>query len=185
MESACGMKLSPIVYYSDFIVYPILISILAGIALLDTTGKAAAWWVAAFAISVAAWTLLEYALHRVVFHHFPVVREMHTEHHVHETASTGTPLWLSLVAFAALAFLPLWLLAGFPLASATSAGLMSGYLWYVSTHHALHHWHPGHGSYLYRLKRRHALHHHVDGNNNFGVTTGVWDRVFYTSDIRS
>lgn len=179
------MKLSPVAYYSDFFAYPILIAILAGVALSDATARAAGWWVAAFAISVAAWTLLEYALHRVVFHHFPVVRAMHDEHHVHETASTGTPLWISLVAIVALAFLPLWLLGGFPLASAATAGLMSGYLWYVCTHHALHHWHPEHRGYLYRLKRRHALHHHVDGNSNFGVTTGFWDRVFCTADVRS
>ena len=179
------MKLSPLVYYSDFIAYPGLIAILSWVALSDTTGEAVGWWLAAFGISVAAWTLLEYVLHRVVFHHFPIVREMHYEHHLQETASTGTPLWISLAAIVALAFLPLWLLAGFPLASAASAGLMSGYLWYVCTHHALHRWHPAHTGYLYRLKRRHALHHHVDGHSNFGVTTSFWDRVFRTADIRS
>jgi len=185
IESVGDMKLSPIVYYSDFVVYPILIATVAALALSGATGGDAAWWLAAFGFSVAVWTLLEYALHRLVLHHLPIVRQMHEEHHVHESASTGTPLWVSLASFAGLVFLPLWLLAGFALVSAVSAGLMTGYLWYVCTHHALHHWHPAHGGYLYRLKRRHALHHHVDSDSNFGVTTGFWDRVFGTTYVRS
>ena len=174
------MKLSPIVYYSDFVAYPILVTTLATLALAHSTGSGAARWVAIWGSFVAVWTLLEYGLHRMVFHHIPVVRDMHQEHHVNETASSGTPLWLSLLAHGLLIFLPSWLLAGFAVASAVSSGLMAGYLWYVCIHHALHHWHPAHGGYLYRLKRRHALHHHVDGNSNFGVTTGFWDRVFGT-----
>jgi sterol desaturase/sphingolipid hydroxylase (fatty acid hydroxylase superfamily) len=60
---------------------------------------------------------------------------------------------------------------------------MLGYLWYVSVHHMIHHWHPNHPSYLYTLKRRHAVHHHIDENANFGVTSVFWDRVFRTARL--
>lgn len=69
------------------------------------------------------------------------------------------------------------------MATAATAGIMLGYLWYVSVHHALHHWRMEHASYLYTLKRRHALHHHGAETCNFGVTTGFWDRLFRTSAV--
>jgi sterol desaturase/sphingolipid hydroxylase (fatty acid hydroxylase superfamily) len=178
------MKLSPIVYYSDFVAYPILVATLATVGLSGSTRIAAFWWLVTFGSFVAVWTLIEYALHRLVLHQLPVVREMHEEHHVHETASTGTPLWLSLSAHGLLVFIPFWLFAGFELASAVSSGLMAGYMWYICTHHAIHHRHPTHGGYLYRLKRRHALHHYIDGKSNFGVTTDFWDRIFGSAASR-
>lgn len=174
------MKLSSIEYYSDFVAYPILILLLAAFGLSGATAAQAAQWLTLCSGAVAAWTLIEYALHRFVFHHLPVLQEMHHEHHVHETASTGTPIWASLAALIGFVSLPLWFVGGPMITSAVTAGLMTGYLWYVSTHHAIHHWHPANGSHLYALKRRHAPHHHIDGDVNFGVTTGFWDPVFRT-----
>jgi sterol desaturase/sphingolipid hydroxylase (fatty acid hydroxylase superfamily) len=183
-EEVLDVKLAPISYYSDFVAYPVLIVTLAAVALADSRFSGALWWLVIFGSAVAAWTLLEYALHRLVFHHLPVIRDMHEEHHVNESALIGTPVWLSLTAHVLLAFLPLLMLGGFALASAVSTGLMTGYLWYAFTHHAIHHWHPSHAGYLYRLKQRHALHHHVDSHGNFGVTTVFWDTVFGTVATR-
>jgi sterol desaturase/sphingolipid hydroxylase (fatty acid hydroxylase superfamily) len=76
--------------------------------------------------------------------------------------------------------LPAWLLGGRLLATGLTAGLATGYLWYMVVHHATHFWIGRRDSYLYAAKRRHALHHHRDGERNFGVTTGFWDRVFGT-----
>jgi sterol desaturase/sphingolipid hydroxylase (fatty acid hydroxylase superfamily) len=56
---------------------------------------------------------------------------------------------------------------------------MTGYLWYVSVHHSVHHWHPAHSGYLYYVKRNHAM-HHADETHNFGVTSRFWDWVFST-----
>lgn len=174
------VKLSPIIYYSDFVAYPILIATIATVALEGLTVNGAAWWLAICSSAVLIWTLLEYALHRAVFHRLPVIRDMHEYHHSNETASTGTPIWMSLAAHLSLVLIPLYLLGGFALSSAISTGLMIGYLWYVCIHHAIHHFHPSHGGYLYWLKQRHALHHHIDGHSNYGVTTEFWDAVFGT-----
>jgi len=175
------MILTRIGYFGDFIVYPALVALLAAAGIGFGAGGAG-WWLSVFLASVALWTLLEYLLHRFAFHHMPYLRPMHELHHASEHELIGTPTWMSVCAHAALVFAPLMLLAGLPVATAVSAGLMVGYLWYVAVHHAVHHWHPGHSTYLYRLKRRHALHHHHDQERNFGVTTGLWDRLFGTDD---
>ena len=102
---------------------------------------------------------------------------------LHLAGTVGTPTWLSLGVHALVAFVPVWVVSDFATASAVSCGLMLGYLWYISVHHMIHHWHPTHPSYLYTLKRRHAVHHHVDENANFGVTSIFWDRVFGTARL--
>ena len=168
-------------YFADFYVYPVLIPVLAAFG-IAVAPHAAGRWMTIFVVCLALWTLLEYLLHRFVFHHLPFIQEMHEEHHRHERDFVGTPIWVSLVAHGVLGFLPVYLLTGLADASAASCGLMLGYLWYVSVHFAVHHWHPAHSGYLYGLKRRHALHHHHDQERNFGVTTGFWDHVFRTDD---
>jgi sterol desaturase/sphingolipid hydroxylase (fatty acid hydroxylase superfamily) len=175
------MRLTKYGYYSDFVVYPVLIALLVVLGLANAGYGGALAWLGLFFGCLALWTLLEYGLHRLVFHHMLVIRTMHQRHHDEEDALVGSPVWLSLLAHALLVFLPLLWIWGFTMASAAGAGLMLGYLWYVSIHHILHHWHPPHASYVYRLKRRHALHHHGNGACNFGVTTGIWDVVFRTS----
>jgi len=174
------MHLGRLGYYSDFFVYPALIAGLCAWGLAGATPEAAGRWLAFALSSVAVWTLLEYLLHRFVLHHFPYLKEMHHSHHVEEKAQIGTPTWLSLGVFALVVVLPSWLGLGDRLGSAVTAGLMAGYLWYISVHHIVHHWHPGHSSYVYGLKRRHALHHHADETANFGVSSSFWDHVFGT-----
>ena len=95
----------------------------------------------------------------------------------------GRRLWLSLGAHLVIAFFPVLLASNFATASAVTCGLMLGYLWYISIHHILHHWHPRHPGHFYTLKRRHALHHHVDETINFGVTSAFWDRLFGTARL--
>ncbi|HWU61598.1 MAG TPA: sterol desaturase family protein [Ensifer sp.] len=179
------MYLSKLNYYSDFVVYPLSILVLAILGVLSAGGRAAESWVVIFLSSILAWTLVEYVLHRFLFHHFPYIRDMHENHHHAERELIGSPIWLSLLAHLVIVFLPALLLFNLPVATALSAGLMTGYLWYVAVHHIIHHWHVSHRGYLYQLKRRHALHHHGPEGFNFGVTTGFWDRVFHTAAPRN
>lgn len=175
------MKLSRVGYYTDFIVYPAFIACL-GFAGLSSSGmQRSVFWLTLAVASVCLWTLLEYLLHRFALHHIPLLKQMHAHHHDEEKARIGTPSWVSLSVFAALVFLPIWSTSDFLVSSAITVGLMIGYLWYISVHHIVHHWHPGHTSYVYALKRRHALHHHFDETANFGVTSGFWDCVFRTA----
>jgi sterol desaturase/sphingolipid hydroxylase (fatty acid hydroxylase superfamily) len=51
----------------------------------------------------------------------------------------------------------------------------------VTAHYAMHHWQIRSSGFLGRLRQRHILHHHYDDLGNFGVTSGLWDRVFRTN----
>jgi len=101
------MQLSLIGYYSDFVVYPLVIAILA-VAGIHTVGEDGALaWIAAVFACLGLWTLAEYFMHRFVLHHIPHIKDMHDRHHVEEHASVGTPTWLSLGAHALIVFFPL------------------------------------------------------------------------------
>jgi sterol desaturase/sphingolipid hydroxylase (fatty acid hydroxylase superfamily) len=169
------MQLSKAGYYADFIVYPLLLLPVGAVLLHDTPPQAIAW-LAACAAGVAGYSLLEYGLHRFLLHRVAPFRKLHDAHHAHPTALIGTPTWLSALIAVAV-FLPLWWLAGLNLACGLTFGLILGYLWYVSLHHAVHRWPARAGTYLHRAKLRHGQ-HHARQACNFGVTTGVWDRLF-------
>jgi sterol desaturase/sphingolipid hydroxylase (fatty acid hydroxylase superfamily) len=68
-----------------------------------------------------------------------------------------------------------------PLADGIVAGLMAGYLAYALIHDAVHHRRARPGSWLHGAKLRHARHHRPGPASDFGVSTGVWDRVFATA----
>jgi sterol desaturase/sphingolipid hydroxylase (fatty acid hydroxylase superfamily) len=167
-------------YYGGFVLYPLIVAATPVAVMGDATNPERLGWVAVCLAGVAAWTLVEYVIHRYVLHHVPMFKAMHEVHHEEQQALVGTPFWMSILFFVFLSFLPASLAMGTFLASALTAGLMIGYFWYGFVHHVIHHWHLRHDSYLYRLKRRHAQHHYTDEDANFGVTNLFWDRVFGT-----
>ena len=175
------MRLSRASYFADFAVYPPVVLMLLLIALWHAVLLVWIEWFISCLVGIVAWTLLEYIIHRGVFHRIEFFGAMHDLHHQDPEGFVGTPTWLSLAAICAGALFPLWWEIGFDLASGTTAGLMLGYVWYVAVHHVLHHWRIYPGSYLYHWKRRHALHHYARQPCNFGVTTLFWDRVFGTA----
>ena len=77
-------------HFGDFVTVPLAIVIFA-----DLAGTYRLYMVLA---GVAAWTLLEYLVHRIVFHRYPVGRRLHQLHHDHpndpdaERSSLSTPL---------------------------------------------------------------------------------------------
>jgi sterol desaturase/sphingolipid hydroxylase (fatty acid hydroxylase superfamily) len=174
------MRLSKGGYFADFVVYPPVAVMLMATAVRP--GSPLSWResILVCVAGVAVWTLLEYIIHRVVLHEVRYFATMHEMHHDDPGDFVGTPTWLSLGMICSGALLPLWWETGFALASAFTAGLMLGYLWYVGVHYMIHHWRIEPGTYLYRRKRHHALHHHAQLECNFGVTTSFWDRVFGT-----
>jgi sterol desaturase/sphingolipid hydroxylase (fatty acid hydroxylase superfamily) len=173
------VRLTKAGYYADFVFYPILLLLLAGIAVDRDTLTRLFVWAAFFGIGLAAWTLLEYWLHRILFHWVFPFRVLHDMHHAAPTAKIGTPTWVTGSVICGCLLLG-WE-AGFNLASGLTAGLAAGYLWYVSMHHAAHHWRSRPGTYLHTAKLRHASHHHARYPCCFGVTTAFWDRVFRTA----
>src|ERR1700676_5794580 len=103
-------------HFGDFVTVPIAIVIFADLAGMYRLYMAP--------VGVAAWTLLEYLVHRIVFHRYPVGRRLHQLHHDHpndpdaERSSLSTPLIASLIGFLLIAS------AGWEDGSAIFAGLL-------------------------------------------------------------
>jgi sterol desaturase/sphingolipid hydroxylase (fatty acid hydroxylase superfamily) len=174
------MKMSKFGYFSEFLLFPPLIVAATLLAFHKSPSPRPIEWLFVFALGIVAWTLVEYFLHRVLFHHAPILSIIHERHHDEPRELIGTPAWLSaLVGLFAVAG-PAWAIVGLGLDTAAMGGLVTGYLGYVFVHYASHHWQPRRGSYLYQARLRHARHHHMSHAGNFGVTTSLWDRVFGT-----
>jgi sterol desaturase/sphingolipid hydroxylase (fatty acid hydroxylase superfamily) len=131
-------------------------------------------------VGVAAWTLLEYLVHRFVFHRYSVGRRLHQLHHDHpsdpdaERSSLSTPLIALPIGFMLIGTL------GVEDGSAIFVGLLLGYLAFISIHYAVHRWPIEPNSPLYSAKMRHFTHHRFE-DCNYGVTTIFWDIVFRTN----
>ena len=174
------MYLSKWGYYADFVIYPIAVMALTGTAFASPHSHFLLLFVLCCLFELAAWTFIEYVMHRFVFHAVPKIAQMHDRHHANPVAFVGTPSWLSFAAFISAAFLPLWATAGVEAASGVAAGLMLGFTWYIVVHDLIHRRPLERGSMLYQAKLRHAGHHAGRADGNFGVTTGFWDRVLGT-----
>jgi 4-hydroxysphinganine ceramide fatty acyl 2-hydroxylase len=147
----------------------------------------AAFW----GLGLAIWTLLEYLLHRFIFHldeWLPDHRAGLTLHFLlhgihHYLPMDRYRLVMPPTLFVALAT-PFWKLAhtiffwDWSLATTVYCGGIAGYVCYDLTHYFLHHqnlplWYK-------QLKKYHLAHHFLDYENGFGVTSRFWDRVFGT-----
>lgn len=166
-------------YRADFALYGTAMALLCGALLVAAPPGQGAWLAACGAAGLAAWSGIEYALHRFVLHGPMPFRRWHALHHARPTALIGTPTLLTAALFLMLAFLPALLLSELWTACALTLGLLTGDLAYTITHHALHHW-RGEGAWLRALERWHALHHRAAQPCCYGVTSPFWDHVFGT-----
>jgi len=136
------------------------------------------------------WTLLEYIIHRWVFHmetytggwnwfHFFA----HGIHHLCPTDAsrlTFPPVFSVVLGTAFYKAVVGGLGPGFP--EAMFAGGAFLYMMYDAMHYYFHHgdnlpWAP---AYFKWMKRRHMDHHYKNENMNYGVTAPIWDVVFGT-----
>lgn len=153
--------------------------------------------VPAFAGGLLFWTLLEYVLHRFVFHmpiSGPVTRWMYlTFHGIHHMYPDDRlrlvmvpPISLPLAVF-------FWVLFSSTMPDgvwqAAYSGLVLGYLGYDYAHWATHFLRPKWAQRLGPLapilkvqKRRHLRHHFGDHDKGYGVSVALWDHVFGTVD---
>jgi dihydroceramide fatty acyl 2-hydroxylase len=141
------------------------------------------------AAGLASWTLIEYLLHRFVFHHTPrSPRQMflgylfHGAHHAfpEDRARWTVPLITSLPVTAVLASLSFFALgaAGGPF----MAGILLGYLAYDLIHYTIHQG-PMRSRIGTYLRRRHLAHHYAAPERNFGVSSPLWDLVFRSGGV--
>lgn len=161
-----------------------------------------------FAAGVLAWSLVEYVIHRFLFHPpqwvedetravtaslapgepvlpaLPMVRHkfyflVHGVHHDYPNDSGRLVMPPGVSIPLAVVFFFLFQWLLGPSAPAAFAGLVAGYLVYDTTHYLTHH-SPG-GTALGRYqKKRHFRHHYYDSTRNFGVSSPLWDLVLGT-----
>ena len=173
---------SPWAYRADLALYAAASVALAAYLMLAGPSELRAEIVVVTLFGLAAWSAVEYSLHRFVLHGLQPFRRWHAEHHRRPAALICTPTILSALLFALLVWLPAWLLDDRWSASALTLGMLSGYLVFGLTHHVVHHSRSD-SAWVLRRKRWHALHHHRlrDGDaphGHYGVTSALWDHVF-------
>jgi dihydroceramide fatty acyl 2-hydroxylase len=134
-------------------------------------------------LGAIGWTLLEYMLHRFVFHGASAKQMGAKEHRQHHAkVDYFAPWWQKALAglVATAVILPLAVVAkGATLGISFTAGFIAMYLLYEVLHRRAHTHAPA-GRYGRWLRRNHFAHHFVDPRRAQGVTTPVWDRVFGT-----
>lgn len=165
-------RLSKAAYTAEFFLVPIYAALAATGAFFFATPTPQ--WFGLFVLGFTAWTLVEYGMHRFLFHRF--YRKEHGLHHMR-------PLdWIGVSPFVTGGgFLLLWLGAveafgGIGRGGAAFVGFISGYYAYIVIHILIHHtdtW------LVATLRTTHEMHHR-GAAANFGVSTNVWDRVFRT-----
>jgi len=143
--------------------------------------------VALFFVGVLIWTLLEYVIHRQIFHYqptTPVGKKLHFIVHGvhHDYPNDAKRLVMPPVISIPLAiiFYVLFLLLFGKGAPAIWAGLVAGYVCYDSIHYAIHHF-PMQSRLLNRLKQHHLRHHFHNDQAGYGVSSPFWDYVFRTN----
>ncbi|KAF9482708.1 oxidoreductase [Pholiota conissans] len=143
-----------------------------------------------FLLGNVIWTLLEYLLHRFLFHidyylpDTPAFLTLHfLMHGIHHYLPMDRlrlvmppPLFFTLqLPFTQLAY------AIFPVAVAN--GIISGafcfYIGYDCMHYALHH--TKLPEYMRMMKKYHLAHHYKNFELGYGVTSKIWDVVFNTT----
>lgn len=140
-----------------------------------------------FLLGLLIWTLLEYILHRFIFHFEPrstwgkkLHFLFHGIHHDYPNDSTRLvmPLPVSIPLAVIFYYLFLWIFKGSMYGS--FAGLITGYLAYDNIHFAVHHFSMT-SRWARFLKAYHLRHHFVDPNKSYGVSNPLWDYIFGTN----
>ncbi|XP_018677269.2 dihydroceramide fatty acyl 2-hydroxylase FAH1 isoform X1 [Musa acuminata AAA Group] len=136
---------------------------------------------------ILLWTMIEYSLHRFLFHMKTKGYWGNTIHYLFHGCHHKYPMdGLRLVfppAATAIICVPFWhllhLLTAPSAAPAVFGGGLLGYVIYDCTHYYLHHGHPSKHPAKH-LKRYHLNHHFKVQNKGFGITSSLWDIIFGT-----
>jgi sterol desaturase/sphingolipid hydroxylase (fatty acid hydroxylase superfamily) len=161
-----------------------------------------------FAIGLLIWTFIEYLLHRFAFHapeeimrethqisaglalNEPVIPALPTMRHViyfifhgvhHEFPSDSKRLVMPPVASLPMGVVA-WFIFSLIFGEKTIpafAGLLVGYLIYDTTHFVLHHKSVP-TAFGKMIKKAHMRHHFLDPDEDYGVSSPLWDVVFRT-----
>lgn len=135
------------------------------------------------------WTILEYGMHRFLFHideflpdHYAFLTLHFLLHGIHHYMPMDRlrlvmpPVMFGILQapFTRLAYI----LFPTPVANGIIAGSFAFYVLYDCMHYALHH--TKLPAYLRDMKKYHLAHHYKNFELGFGVTSKIWDYVFKT-----
>ncbi|GBP65625.1 Chorion peroxidase [Eumeta japonica] len=130
------------------------------------------------AFGVFIWTIIEYSLHRWLFHlnpgrsltmiklHF-LIHGLHHKVPFDGLRQVFPPV--PAMAIASVLYLPVSIIFNYPLIKMT--GGLIGYLIYDMIHYYVHHGSPADGTYLYTMKRYHSNHHFL--NHDKGIRNRI------------
>lgn len=170
------MKLrGPLAYYLDYVLFPIGI---AAATWLDAGGfrQNPPSWIAIAVLGFLAFTYVEYWTHRSVLHDL-LWHGQHERHHTNPEEYVVFPYLAVPIGFAAMYAASIWLLSS----GAAWVGFSTGYLWFVTWHHVLHHRDlTGWPQFVQTYKTWH-LRHHAGLPCNYGITVPFWDLLHGTS----
>ena len=134
--------------------------------------------ISVFVLGLLGWTLIEYWLHRTLYHIGETKFVIgHLMHHEAPKALLGVPYYVTAVVYIPLYYGLTFFFDPAILGIAMSA-IWLGYIGYCAVHHGTHHWKFKNKLFKY-YKAHHIQHHHCD-NRNFGITLPLWDYVFFT-----
>nr|CAD2184282.1 unnamed protein product [Meloidogyne enterolobii] len=143
-----------------------------------------------FMFGILFWTLMEYSLHRFIFHWHPNPnsKQQLTLHFLLHGLHHKTPLDKDRLVFppaAALIIVGFFycfyrLLLPYPIFCCFGTGKLTGYIIYDLIHYYLHHGTPEANSKWHKKKIYHHNHHFKDSQSGFGISTTLWDHVFGT-----
>ncbi len=139
-----------------------------------------------FFIGMVAWTLMEYIIHRYVFHMTAESEKraklQYTLHGVHhEFPKDKERLAMPPVVSITIATVLLFIFRLFlkDLVFSFLPGFLVGYASYLSVHYMIHSFQPP-KNFLKVLWVNHSIHHYKNGEHVFGVSSPLWDYVFGT-----
>ncbi|KAL1513737.1 hypothetical protein ABEB36_003107 [Hypothenemus hampei] len=144
-----------------------------------------------FVLGIIIWSLLEYSLHRWIFHIEPSGRSkiviyfhfaIHGLHHKvpFDTRRLVFPPFPAAIIAIIFYWLFSFILPDYSIVL-IFAGALTGYLTYDMIHYYLHYGSPKETSYFYELKRYHNQHHFAHHDLGFGISSVIWDKIFGTA----
>jgi sterol desaturase/sphingolipid hydroxylase (fatty acid hydroxylase superfamily) len=139
-----------------------------------------------FLAGFLALTLVEYIMHRFVFHLKPegprsekFAYTVHGVHHEYpkDKDRLAMPIPLSLVISTMFYFIFFWIMGN--LVYGFLPGFLMGYATYLWVHYSVHAFKPP-KNFLKILWIHHGIHHYKDPDHAFGVSSPLWDYIFGT-----
>ena len=172
--------------FTPLFVYTALAFCLGFVA--STQGLSASSIILLLVSGVFSWSLIEYVLHRFIFHYDAKSRlgrkllyQVHLSHHDNPAATNRIFASLLLSAPIATAY---WLVAlaitsSWAAASYLFIGMSAGYFFYEWLHFQCHHGKSRLRVFRF-LRKYHLLHHYKTPELRFGVTSPLFDLIFGT-----